>query len=627
MAKRTNKAKRSLQSLPKGLPSKKRAADQLHNPFDTTSTRNKKPKHDVHNRQTNKAKPSKLAASLSQRQELIHNHVQSGKKVNTFVDRRMGEYDPSVTPQEQAMARLVKERMRRSKRTTKYALSDEATEDLLTHRGNAINDANARDHVMLSDEEDGGGDLEAVDTELHFGGGNMKGAKTSQYGPTSTDLNSVYSQRKTELDDLIARRKVLKAEKMQSKEQQTEAFETMDESFKDLAQLLQFRDKKQERKEREALKAQGLLPQEDQDMQDWDKEMKEYLFERKVKATDRTKTPEEIAKEEADRLHKLETRRLARMNGDFEDDEFSDISGDEGGSKKRKKKPSKNSTATAEKLDDSDDEDHRDNEAKVRFTSEGLVHVDEDGNVLGKVGEEEDESQPDSDQEEEDEEDQEEQEKEEQDSDDDEESHKEEELEGYDSSIVLSVDTRVNANYRVKEQFGEQAKWYAAKITQVNKNKGRTFTYNVEYDDGDFEDDVTPDNVRPLAKTTQEMNAQLSQKEVELALKQKRQKAKLKARYVHLYLLCVYSIPRCMTTKPFAHCAPLTLVTGSSSRASCSALFLAAWLCNTEINPMPHSTLETIFNSTFLCLLGYNIFICTHIYNCLLLQARNAICL
>jgi len=65
------------------------------------------------------------------------------------------------------------------------------------------------------------------------------------------------------------------------------------------------------------------------------------------------------------------------MNGDFEDNKFADISGDEGGSKKRKKKPSKNLTATAEKLDDSNDEDHTDNEAKVRFTSEGLpiVHV------------------------------------------------------------------------------------------------------------------------------------------------------------------------------------------------------------------------------------------------------------
>ena len=58
----------------------------------------------------------------------------------------------------------------------------------------------------------------------------------------------------------------------------------------------------------------------------------EFLFERKVKATDRTKTPEEIAKEEATKLHALESKRLARMEGDFlSEDEFSDISTDEEG--------------------------------------------------------------------------------------------------------------------------------------------------------------------------------------------------------------------------------------------------------------------------------------------------------
>ena len=121
-------------------------------------------------------------------------------------------------------------------------------------------------------------------------------------------------------------------------------------------------------------------------MAEWDKEMKEYLFDRKVKATDRTKTPEEIAKEEADRLHTLETRRLARMNGDFENDDFDDISGDEEThTKSKKKKRSKNSIATAEKLDDSDDDEHNVDQTKVRFTSEGLVHVDKNGKVVGKV--------------------------------------------------------------------------------------------------------------------------------------------------------------------------------------------------------------------------------------------------
>ena len=66
----------------------------------------------------------------------------------------------------------------------------------------------------------------------------------------------------------------------------------------------------------------------------------EFLFERKVKATDRTKTPEEIAKEEATKLHALESKRLARMEGDFlSEDEFSDISSDEeGGSDSSKKR-------------------------------------------------------------------------------------------------------------------------------------------------------------------------------------------------------------------------------------------------------------------------------------------------
>jgi hypothetical protein len=78
-------------------------------------------------------------------------------------------------------------------------------------------------------------------------------------------------------------------------------------------------------------------------MADWDKEMKvsevikfeqwvlihhtahtcihvlqqKYLFEHKVTANDRTKTLEEIAKEEAEWLHALKTRHLAWMNGDL----------------------------------------------------------------------------------------------------------------------------------------------------------------------------------------------------------------------------------------------------------------------------------------------------------------------
>ena len=546
MAKRSTKAKRSLQALPKGLPSKKRSA---FNPFDTTVRHSKKPKHEVHNRFSVSQltpQPSKLAQSLSERQHQIRLHYQSQHSVNTFQDRRMGEQDPTMTRQEQAMARLVRERSRRSKRNTKYTLADDDEEAILTHGGKNMTQVNTQEYVMLSDDE--GGDLEAMDTELHFGGGaseakSKRNIPSNPYGPSSavsTDLTQLYSRRKTELDDLIARRKLIKAERLQSKEQQSEAFETMDESFKDLAQLLQFRDKKEERNQRDQLKATGTLPQEDKDMAEWDKEMKEYLFDRKVKATDRTKTPEEIAKEEADRLHTLETRRLARMNGDFENDDFDDISGDEEThTKSKKKKRSKNSIATAEKLDDSDDDENKVDQTKVRFTSEGLVHVDKNGKVVGKVenddladsehsgGSDDDEA----DEDEESDEDNEESEEENDESETDEEERiKADKPEGHDPSILLQVGTRVNGNYRVKEQYDEQSKWYAGKIIQVNKNKDGFLTYNIEYDDGDFEDDMKPENVRPLAKSEEENKNLGNQLDEELALKRMRQKAKLKAR-------------------------------------------------------------------------------------------------
>lgn len=544
MAKRSTKAKRSLQALPKGLPTKKRGhstggGSTDINPFDTNS-RTKKPKHDVHNRfKTKSPTTSKLAQSLSRRQEQVQQHYQDKRKVNSFMDLRMGEYDATMTKDQQLMNRLVKERAQRSKKHSKYSLEEEQP---LTHGGRTITEQSIKNHVILSDDEDGGGgNLEAMDTELHFGGGNLtskRNKSNNPYGPSDTnmDLTQVYTQRKTELDDFIARRKIAKAEKLQSKEQQADAFGTMDDSFKELAQLLHFRDKKQERTERESLKARGLLPQEDQEMADWDKEMKEFLFHKKVKATDRTKTPEEMAKEEADRLHKLETRRMARMNGDFDDDELSDISGDEGKNKKKYiKKPSKNAMATAEKLDDSEDEQEKD-QTKVRFTSEGLVQIDKDGNVVGKVGEEEgsDESEQEIDEDEED------------DDDDDnadsdgEDLPKEKELEGYDSSILLPIGTRVNGNYRVKEQFGEEPKWYAGKITKVNKNKDKSFTYNIEYDDGDFENEMDPENVHPLAKTALESDAESNQLHDDLTLKEKRQKAKLKARQEMPY---VFEVP------------------------------------------------------------------------------------
>ena len=487
MVKRKNRSKRGLTSLPKGLPVR---GSKDVNPFESVS-RNKRAKHEVVNRNTGNQKlatQTALAKALAERKKKLRHQLEQAKKSNSFVDKRIGEYDQNMTEEQQNLARIVKERTRRSKRIDKFSLDDDDEDGgpVLTHKGKAIDSFTAKDHVMLSDDEDDdNGQLDALDTLQHFGGGSARSraAASNPYGPAGTsngDLSSMYSTRKMELDDLIHRRKVMKAEKMKSKETQVDTFEKMDESFADLAQMLTFRDKEKEIKDYHKARREGQLTEEDQEFADWDKEMKQYQFvERKVKATDRIKTPEEIAKVEAERLHELETRRLSRMNGDFDDDDFSDIS--EADLKRRGK--------GADELDESDKEDE--DELRTRFTSEGLVKIDKDGKVVEKVGN----------------------------------------VRQAIPETILAVGTKVSASYHAKEQIDGEETWFDGSISAVNHDaKTGNITYNVDYDDGDFEDNVEPEHVKAIDKTEEEVEKEAEEKSSKLMESQKRQKAKEKAR-------------------------------------------------------------------------------------------------
>mmetsp|Transcript_6817 Transcript_6817/g.19698 ORF Transcript_6817/g.19698 Transcript_6817/m.19698 type:complete len:981 (-) Transcript_6817:1779-4721(-) len=455
MGKRNHKAKRALSSLPKGLVRRNGGSDP-GNPFEMTA-RFKRPKHEVHNRPVSKPKSTKHALeSLQRRQNTLRSNLKHSKKANTFVDRRIGQYDAGMSEEDKMLARLVKERTRQSRRSSKFRLDDDDDDDndfFLTHKGKKL-DPN-KSEALYSDDEDDGGNLEAVDTELHFGGSGMK--TSNPYGnsmSSGTDLSQLYGQtRKTELDDLIARRKAMKAEKMQAKETQVDTFEKMDDDFGELSVLLKYR--KNEKR--------PLIPpkptQEDLEMNEWNAELREMMAKPKRRATDRTKIPEEIAKEESERLHELETRRMARMNGDFEEDDFSDISIGDG----KKNKKSKRKQLNPDELSDSDDDDDKDKADEVRFRVDG-TYIEQDADESDSDG-------GDSDSE---------------DGEDDTEVH------------PLSEGTRVRGHYRAAEQFEGRENWYEGTITKVHESSTGAITYDVEYDDGDTEENMIPKHVRPV---------------------------------------------------------------------------------------------------------------------------------
>eukprot|EP00536_Pseudo-nitzschia_multiseries_P012066 jgi/Psemu1/260290/estExt_Genewise1Plus.C_4410036 len=496
MGKRNHKAKRTLSSLPKGLVRRGgkgggggngNGGNDPGNPFEMTA-RFKRPKHEVHNRPVSKPKSTKHALeSLQRRQNTLRSNLKDSKKANTFVDRRIGQYDAGMSEEDKMLARLVKERTRQSSRSSKFRLDDDDDDignTILTHKGKKLDPS--KSEALYSDDEDDGGNLEAVDTELHFGGSGM--ASSNPYGnsmASGTDLSQLYGQtRKTELDDLIARRKARKAEKMQAKETQVDTFEKMDETFGELSGLLKYR--KNEKR--------PLIPpkptKEDKEMNEWNSEIRQMMAKPKRQATDRTKTPEEIAKEEAERLHELETRRMARMNGDFEEDDFSDISVSEG---KKKKKKSKRKQLNPDELSDSDESD-TEKATEVRFTADGTY-----------IEPEEDDSDSDgSDSDSEDEE-------------DDNEGH------------PLSEGDRIRGNYRAAEQFEGRENWFEGKITKVHESSSGAVTYDVEYDDGDTEENMIPKNVRPVEKSKKPEKKETKDDEAKIE-QMKRKLAKEKAR-------------------------------------------------------------------------------------------------
>jgi hypothetical protein len=88
----------------------------------------------------------------------------------------------------------------------------------------------------------------------------------------------------------------------------------------------------------------------------------------------------------------------------------------------------------------------------------------------------------------------------------------------------------VSGNYRATEQFDGHEAWYDAKITQVHLRKDGSVKYDVEYDDGDFEEDMIPENVRPIAKTPEEKEKIEGDQRNDEEILLKRKKAKEKAR-------------------------------------------------------------------------------------------------
>ncbi|EMD63235.1 hypothetical protein COCSADRAFT_38102 [Bipolaris sorokiniana ND90Pr] len=270
-------------------------------------------------------------------------------KVGGILDRRIGEDDPTMSLDDKMMARFEREQQRKRSGNV-FDLEDDADEVELTHGGQSLRfddeigeeDYDAASIAGSSDDEDGflkkKRRRDDVDGEVD--------------GDAPTEEQPERKKSKQEvMKEVIAKSKQHKYERQAQKEDDDELRDELDKDLNDV--LTALRGHINKKPEPEAPKGSQLndfginadraallagTTQQDKD-REYDTRVRQLLQDQRAKPTERTKTEEEKAKEEADRLKELEQKRMKRMRGEA-------ISDDE--------EPRKND---ADELEEDDDED------------------------------------------------------------------------------------------------------------------------------------------------------------------------------------------------------------------------------------------------------------------------------
>ena len=275
--------------------------------------------------------------------------MQRRKKVGGILDRRFGEDDPTMTPEEKALERFVKEKQRGGKKGSMFDLEDDIDAgEHLTHLGQSLSFDNGKlvdgfDATGLSLSEAGDTDEEG---KLRSRKRRRLSASEDQDGEVDTPERPKTKQEV--MKEVIAKSKFHKYERQKAKEDDDDLRAQLDEGLKDIYALLRNTPTQpkavpmaaptvaapeiQMNPDRAALLNGKDRSQADKE---YDERLRQMAFDARSKPTVRTKTEEEKLGEEAERLRDLEERRLARMRGEDadsdsgKDDKVAELQGDE----------------------------------------------------------------------------------------------------------------------------------------------------------------------------------------------------------------------------------------------------------------------------------------------------------
>lgn len=271
------------------------------------------------------------------RRATLLKEIQSRNKVGQIVDRRFGENDPTMTPEQRAAERFARQSERQLRKNSVFNLEDEAEDNIqLTHMGRSLNfdetspqDDFKDDDLPQSDQEsdklEDEPDLEDLERPV-------KRRRLSQdedeiitdQGNDGLQLPEKKKSKQEVMKEVIAKSKLHKYERQQAKEDDDDLRAELDKGLSGFLELMRGYRKPTPpalgieesgatmNPDRAALLAGKDRHEADQE---YNERIRQMAMDKRSKPSTRTKTDEEKAGEEAARLKELEEKRLRRMQG------------------------------------------------------------------------------------------------------------------------------------------------------------------------------------------------------------------------------------------------------------------------------------------------------------------------
>ena len=243
-------------------------------------------------------------------------------RVGGLRDRRFGEDDPAMTPEQRALERFVRERQRGGRRAAVFDLEDD--EDAgggLTHLGQSLALGDGRDRDDF--DEDVTGD-EAEFPEARRGAKRVRLSGPEEEGDGDGEEPERPKSKQEVMKEVIAKSKLYKYERQQAKEQDEDLREELDAELKDINQLLRRpqatrtvtaepgAEPSAAHPELPSTNGSTLVPPD----KAYDERVRQMTLEARSKPSERTQTDEELAAQHAANLQELEQQRLRRMQGE-----------------------------------------------------------------------------------------------------------------------------------------------------------------------------------------------------------------------------------------------------------------------------------------------------------------------